>query len=131
MEDEEKREDNGFNFDDIDEQALEEIDFGGTNGPLAPDAAAQQLHGDEDVAGAYAESGDINREEGIGYDEAAQADEGRSAGEDEDEDEEGDEEGDEEEEEEQGSLSKAGEEDAEVIPMLLVRVHANLPKSGN
>ena len=119
MEDEEKREDNGFNFDDIDEQALEEIDFGGTNGPLAPDAAAQQLHGDEDVAGAYAESGDINREEGIGYDEAAQADEGRSAGEEE------------EEEEEQGSLSKAGEEDAEVIPMLLVPLHANLPESGN
>ena len=29
--------DDGFNFDDIDEQALEEIDFGGTNGPLAPD----------------------------------------------------------------------------------------------
>ena len=88
MEDEEKREDNGFNFDDIDEQALEEIDFGGTNGPLAPDAAAQQLHGDDDVAGAYAESGDINREEGIGYDEAAQADEGRSAGEEEEEEEE-------------------------------------------
>ena len=123
MEDEEKREDNGFNVDDIDEQALEEIDLGGTNGPLAPDAAAQQLHGDDDVAGAYAESGDINREEGIGYDEAAQADEGRSAGEEE--------EGEEDEEEEQGSLSKAGEEDAEVIPMLLAPLHANLTESDN